>query len=149
MDREHSALMALFVCSDAQNSRQAREKAVMIKVLERLFNKTVGEHAPNTHKPTVNLKRSNINDDFRAVEIEPSIMCCAAATQARGKPYLLRGAPRLPLYGCTMATTCSCKFRKKADRRDSDRRLFGATETNRWFVGLDSRKRRSRRSMEE
>jgi hypothetical protein len=121
----------------------------MIKVLERLFGKTVGEQAANTPKPTANLKRSNISGDFRAVEIAPSVMCCAAAKQVTGRFYLLRQAPRLPLMGCTMPTNCSCKFRKTADRRDSDRRLFGATETKRWFVGLDSRKRGSRRSMEK
>jgi hypothetical protein len=76
-------------------------------------------------------------------------MCCTAAMHARGRSYLLREAPRLPLYGCTMPTNCSCKFRKNADRRDGDRRLFGTTETNRWFAGLDSRKRGGRRSAEK
>jgi len=120
----------------------------MIKVLEGLLGKKSREHATNKPPPTTNPSRSNSTGDFRAVEIAPSIMCCAAAMQASGKPYLLRKAPRLPLMGCTMPTTCSCKFRKNADRRDSDRRLLGSSETNRWFVGVDNRKRGARRSAE-
>jgi hypothetical protein len=121
----------------------------MIKVLVRLLGKIVGEQATNTPKPVSNIKRPNITRDFRAVQIAPSVMCCSAAKQVTGRFYLLRQAPRLPLMGCTMPTNCSCKFRKTADRRDSDRRIFGSTETNRWFVGLDSRKSGSRRSLEK
>ena len=120
----------------------------MIKVLEGLLGKISRGHPAN--KPTANAtpKRSTGSGDFRAVEIAPSIICCAAAIHVTGKPYLMREAPRLPLYGCTMPTKCSCKFRKNADRRDSDRRLFGSTETNRWFAGVDGRTRRGRRSAE-
>jgi hypothetical protein len=121
----------------------------MIKVLERLLAKISREHLANTPKPIANLKRPNSSGEFRAVEIAPSTMCCAAAKQVTGRSYLLREAPRLPLPACTMPTNCSCKFRKNVDRRDSDRRLFGATETNRWFVGVESRKRGGRRSAEE
>jgi hypothetical protein len=65
---------------------------------------------------------------------------------ATEKPYLLREAPRLPLEACSMPTNCACKFRKHADRRDSDRHLFGSTETNRWYAGVESRTSRGRRS---
>ena len=121
----------------------------MIKVLERLIGKIVGEQSANRPKPIGSVRRPNSKSDFRAVEIAPSVMCCAAAKQVSGRLYLLPQAPRLPLMGCTMPTKCSCKFRKTADRRDSDRRMFGATETNRWFVGSDSRKLRGRRSAEK
>jgi hypothetical protein len=120
----------------------------MIKVLKGLLGRSSREHAANTPKPIAKLKRPPSRGDFRAVEIAPSVTCCAAAMQASGRRYLLRKAPRLPLYGCTMPTKCSCKFLKNADRRESDRRLFGAAETNRWFVGLESRKRGGRRSAE-
>jgi hypothetical protein len=63
-----------------------------------------------------------------------------------GKSYLLREAPRLPLQGCSAPIDCSCKFRKHADRRNGDRRLFGTGETDRWFVGFENRRRASRRS---
>jgi hypothetical protein len=121
----------------------------MIKVLEGLLGKISREHRANTPKPTAKLKRPNSTGDFRTVEIAPGTKCCAAAMQAAGKSYLLREAPRLPLPACTMPAKCSCKFRKNADRRDSDRRLFGASETNRWFAGVETRKRAGRRSAEE
>jgi hypothetical protein len=121
----------------------------MIKVLVGLLGKFSREHPANKPTPMARPKRPNSAGDFRAVAIAPSIMCCAEAMRATGRPYLMREAPRLPLYGCTMPTKCACKFRKNADRRDSDRRLFGATETNRWFVGVDSRACRGRRSAEK
>ena len=121
----------------------------MIKVLEELLGKISREHPANKLTPSAKLKRQNSTGEFRSVEIAPSTMCCSAAKQATGTPYLLREAPRLPLKACTMPAKCSCKFRKNADRRDSDRRLFGATETNRWFAGVETRKRGGRRSAEE
>ena len=121
----------------------------MIEKLKQLLGKISPEHPAKTPKPSAKQIGPNGAGDFRAVEIAASIMCCAAAMQVRGRSYLLREAPRLPLAGCTMPANCSCKFRKSADRRDSDRRLFGATETNRWFVGVECRKREARRSAEK
>jgi hypothetical protein len=120
----------------------------MMEVLKRLLGTVLRVHLVTKPTPIEKPKRANGSGDFRAVEIAPSIMCCTAARQVTGKLYLLREAPRLPLMGCTMPTNCSCRFRKNADRRDSDRRLFGATETNRWFAGVDSRKHAGRRSAE-
>jgi hypothetical protein len=120
----------------------------MIELLKGLL-RISREHPATKLTPINKLKRPSGTGDFRAVEIAPSIMCCAAAMQVTGRSYLLRDAPRLPLYGCTMPTNCSCRFRKNPDRRDSDRRLFGATETNRWFAGVDSRTSRGRRSAEK
>jgi hypothetical protein len=120
----------------------------MIKVLEGLLDKISREHHAKKPAPIVRSKGPNTAGDFRSVSVAPSLMCCAAAMRAAGRPYLLRQAPRLPLEACTMPTTCSCKFRKNVDRREGDRRLFGAAETNRWFAGRDNRKRLSRRSPE-
>jgi len=121
----------------------------MIKVLKGLLGKNSRAQPASNLKPIENLKRSKCAGDFRAVEIAPSAACCAAAKQAWGRPYLLGKAPRLPLMGCTMPTTCSCMFRKNADRRDSNRRLFGATEQYRWFAGRESRNGEVRRLSEE
>jgi hypothetical protein len=121
----------------------------MIKVLKELLTKISRDHPAKKAAPITRPKRSNTGGDFRAVSIAPSIMCCAAAMHGTAKLYLLHEAPRLPLEACTMPTNCSCKFRKNADRRDGDRRLFGATETNRWFGGLESRRRGGRRSAEK
>jgi len=121
----------------------------MIKVLKDLLGKISREETPKQTTPITRPNRLNSTGDFRAVEIAPSVTCCAAAMQARGMRYLLRNAPRLPLMGCTMPTTCSCQFRKNADRRDSDRLLFRARETNRWFAGAETRKHGGRRSAEK
>jgi hypothetical protein len=120
----------------------------MIKVLEGLLGKISREHPAKKPTSTASAKRPNTAGDFRSVSIEPSLICCSAAMHAAGTPYLLRQAPRLPFEACTMPTSCSCKFRKSVDRRESDRRLFGAAETNRWFAGRDNRKGGSRRSTE-
>jgi hypothetical protein len=120
----------------------------MIKILEGLLGKISGEHHAKKPTPLAGGKRSSTAGDFRSVSVEPSLICCSAALRAAGKPYLLRQAPRLPLESCTMPTSCSCKFRKNIDRREGDRRLFGAIETNRWFAGRDNRKGGSRRSTE-
>jgi hypothetical protein len=120
----------------------------MIKILEGLLGKTSGAHQTKKSTPIATPKRTNTAGDFRSVSVEPSLICCSAASHAAERPYLLRQAPRLPLETCTMPATCSCKFRKNVDRREGDRRLFGATETNRWFAGRDNRKGGSRRSTE-
>jgi hypothetical protein len=120
----------------------------MIRLLEGLLSRISREPAAKKPAPIAKPIRSMTAGDFRAVSIEPSLECCAAAMRARGRPYLLREAPRLPLAACTMPTQCTCKFNKNADRRDGDRRLFGATETNHWFAGPDNRKYVGRRSTE-
>jgi hypothetical protein len=121
----------------------------MIKVLEGLLSKISREHPAKKPSSIAKPKRQDGAGDFRAVEITTSIMSCAAAMRATGRPYLLGEAPRLPLAACTMPANCSCKFRKNADRRDGDRRLFGAAETNRWFAGVNNRGRQGRRSVEK
>jgi hypothetical protein len=120
----------------------------MIKVLEGLLFKISRENPATKSAPTAGSQRPNTAGDFRSVSIAPSIMCCSAATRAAERSYLLRDAPRLPLQGCTTPTECSCKYRKKVDRREGDRRLFGATATNRWFPGPDNRLCSSRRAMD-
>ena len=122
--------------------------AVMIRVLKGLLGRFSRERPGKRPTAIQGPKRLKSTGNFRAVEIAPSLICCTAATQVTGRLFLSREAPRLPLVGCTMPTSCACKFRKNADRRDSDRRLFGATETNRWFAGVDSRKSAGRRSAE-
>jgi hypothetical protein len=122
---------------------------VMIKVLKELLGTISRQHSAKKPTPILRPTRSNTGGDFRAVEIAPSLMCCAAAMRAMRRPYLLREAPRLPLPACTMPMNCSCKFRKNADRRNSVRRVLGATETIRLFAGFESRKRGSRRLAEK
>jgi hypothetical protein len=116
----------------------------VIELLKGLLGKMSSKQAAKKSTPIERLKRPYSSEDFRAVKIAPSILCCAAAMQVSGSSYLQREAPRLPLYGCTMPTNCLCKFRKSNDRRDGDRRLLGAG-TSRWFAGVENRQQEGRR----
>lgn len=118
----------------------------MIKVLEALLGKVSHERPGQKRMAISKPIRPNTGGDFRSVSVVPSLICCAAATQASGTPHLARHAPRLPLGACTMPTKCACKFGKRGDRREGDRRLFGGVEANRWFQGPENRKNRTRRS---
>jgi hypothetical protein len=120
----------------------------MMKVLEGLLGRMSHEHSARKPKSIARSGRANGASDYRAVEIAPSLICCAAAIQASGKRCLLNNAPRLPLMGCTMPTGCTCMYRKNPDRRGGDRRLLGTLQINRWFVGVESRKGDARRSAE-
>lgn len=68
---------------------------------------------------------------FAAVSIHPSPECCQAVQVTKGKRFLSREAPRLPLAECT-ANECRCVYRHHADRRSSngDRRGLGFVALN-------------------
>jgi hypothetical protein len=119
----------------------------MIKALRDLFGTPSREQPAKKRAAVAAPKAQSTGGAYRAVSLAPSLMCCAAATQVRGKRVLLREAPQLPLKACSMAKDCKCKFLKNADRRDGDRRLFGAEETSRWFAGSENRKGVARRAM--
>jgi hypothetical protein len=96
--------------------------------------------------PGAKPKPTHATGDYRAVSIAPNIACAVLAKDVAGKRYLLREAPRLPLAGCATPASCSCKYRKHADRREADRRLLGSNETARWFNGAERRECRVRRA---
>jgi hypothetical protein len=58
---------------------------------------------------------------WHAVTIAAPASACAAAQACKGKRYLSRDAPRLPLAGCD-TTQCECKYRHFPDRRGQPRR---------------------------
>jgi hypothetical protein len=118
----------------------------MMLLFRSLFGGTSRESSAKKRAPSARPKPTHAGGDYRAVSLAPSIECYAVAKDGAGKRYLLREAPQLPLADCAMPGTCSCRFRKHADRRDGDRRLFGEVEFNRWFGGAERRARRSRRS---
>jgi hypothetical protein len=117
----------------------------MIKALRALFGKTAREHPTTNPAPGAGSKPLDTARDYRAVSLAPDGVCCAAAKKTPGKRYLLREAPRLPLADCTMPINCSCKFRKHADLRYSDRRALGAIEASRWLAASERRRRGGRR----
>ena len=63
-----------------------------------------------------------INSTWQAVSIVPGAGACAAVEESRGKRFLTRAAPRLPLAACNNQNQCQCKYKRYTDRRDSPRR---------------------------
>jgi hypothetical protein len=119
----------------------------MIQILKSLFGDNVREQPKKSRTPQAKPRSMHAGADYRAVSLAPALECYAAAKSFPGKRYLLSEAPRLPLANCPTPANCSCKFRKHADRRDGDRRLFGEIETNRWYAGSERRLRGGRRSL--
>lgn len=122
----------------------------MIKTLLALLDRSAraprkpaqaARHAP----PGVPRRPPAADADFRAVVILSGPVCCQTVRDAAGQRHLMRAAPRLPLVGCDTPQQCTCRFKKIADRRDTDRRLLGGNATNRWYVGTEKRSRASRR----
>ena len=65
---------------------------------------------------------TSAKDRWKAVAILADDAACAAAIQLRGKRFLSRDAPRLPLPECTRQDQCQCKYRHLRDRRGPPRR---------------------------
>ncbi len=61
------------------------------------------------------------NNRWHAVSIAAAAGACDAARACKGKRFLSREAPRLPLPECN-AARCECKYRHYADRRGGPRR---------------------------
>lgn len=63
-----------------------------------------------------------------AVCVIPGERACAAAEELRGRRYLSREAPTLPLKKCK-AATCTCRYGHFDDRRNGQRRArdFGVS----------------------
>jgi hypothetical protein len=81
---------------------------------------------------------------YDAVEIDARYAACEAAVALRGKRFLAREAPALPLHDCT-AAECSCVFVKYADRRADERRLDHAGLGSALHLAKDRRVRHGRR----
>jgi hypothetical protein len=123
----------------------------MIQLFKSLLGDTSRDHRKDKPalRPTASTRPrpTQANVDYRAVSLAPNSACDVASRDvATGKRYLLREAPRLPMAGCAKPESCTCTFRKHADRREADRRLLGMAETNRWYAGGERRNRGGRRS---
>lgn len=120
----------------------------MLKRLIGLITKAPRKGPAQKSRPVATAKPVTPGKDYRASSIVPGLKCCSAAKASVGKRYLHRDSPRVPLANCTMPSVCSCTFRKVSDRRDSERRQIGVSETGRWFAGPENRKvaKRGRRN---
>ena len=59
---------------------------------------------------------------WHAVSIETHKVDCTAAVKCRGKRFLSREAPALPMPECSHPQLCECIYRHFADRRIKARR---------------------------
>jgi hypothetical protein len=118
----------------------------MIQIFRSLLGESSRGYPAKKPAASAKLKPSRAAPDYRAVSLAPDSACHAVAKDVAGKRYLLREAPRLPLPACATPATCTCKYRKHADRRDNDRRLLGDTECTRWYSGAERRGHSARRS---
>lgn len=83
---------------------------------------------------------------FHAVSIKPGLISCTKACKLRDVRMLSRQAPSIPLPGCTNSKDCTCRFQKHNDRRQGDRRLFGAEQDGRFYSSEERRRTRGRRA---
>lgn len=81
---------------------------------------------------------------FQAISIYCGTRSCAVARRFRDHRFLAKDAPQLPLTGCTMPTTCECRYLKHKDRRAERRRFVDFASARRDF-GQERRQRRGRR----
>jgi len=95
------------------------------------------------HSAPSRATRSSSNR-FHAVTIVAPVTACAAAQACKGKRYLSKEAPRLPLEACD-AARCECKYRHFTDRRGTPRRAEekGAAPAR---VNTERRGKRGRRA---
>jgi hypothetical protein len=62
------------------------------------------------------------NKSWRAVSVVPAGSACDAALLLRGRRFLTRDAPRLPLPACNRQNECQCRYQHLPDRRGGSRR---------------------------
>ena len=103
--------------------------------LSKLFDK--GARSPDTKKsgnmPAIPERSSDTR--WRAVEIQPGLMCCESARKISNEIYLASEAPSFPLDNCSQKV-CRCKYkflgdrRSGEDRRDESITLSSITQSN-------------------
>jgi hypothetical protein len=59
---------------------------------------------------------------WHSVSLVTKANSCEAAHACRGKRFLSKHAPRLPLAECTVPDSCACAYKHHDDRRGNPRR---------------------------
>jgi hypothetical protein len=80
---------------------------------------------------------------FHAVTIAPGRLACPEARGLRGKRFLSREAPALPLKNCGSAQ-CECRYEHHEDRRKSGRRAHDLGVSTDGYDGEDKRQKSQR-----
>ncbi|HEY4880894.1 MAG TPA: hypothetical protein VIH80_01840 [Steroidobacteraceae bacterium] len=84
-------------------------------------------------------------EPWSAVRIDTHGEACAKAMALRGKRFLGRDAPALPLKGCTLSAACHCSYRHYVDRRGGQRRSVAAGASRTADAAPERRSARERR----
>ena len=85
-------------------------------------------------------KKSN---PYHAVTIAPGPRACAPAQAMRGKRFLSREAPVLPLKNCG-STECTCRYEHHDDRRQAQRRARDLGVSIDGYEGSEKRQKTKR-----
>ncbi len=112
--------------------------SALLKRAKAMFGREEAEQPVAVPRKPLNL--------HHAVSILPGSRPCAAARKLRGKRFLSRQAPTLPLPECSRSD-CECRYQHHGDRRDGGRRARDLGVSIDGFIGEDKRQktRRGRR----
>ena len=96
-------------------------------------------------KPPATKRGESRPTSYRGVEIRCAEEACDAAKAERGKRYLSKDAPNLPLSQCDRRERCDCRYRHHEDRRAKEDRR-GASPTIAKHVETERRSKVGRRA---
>jgi hypothetical protein len=103
----------------------------------------LGLAAPESAPAPATGARKPTGAAHHAVSIVPGSRCCEEARQLRGKRFLSREAPQLPLKTCGRAD-CACRYEHHPDRRGGARRLADMGVAVDGWIEVDKRTRSKR-----
>jgi len=109
----------------------------LFKRARALFGLADPESEPEPRARPVPTVRKQISA-WHAVSIVPGPRACEAAREMRGRRYLSREAPTLPLKKCD-AHSCICRYEHFTDRRKGARRTVEMSVTIEGKVPTDRR----------
>ena len=101
----------------------------------------LGREAPEPAPAPVAPRK--VPNRFHAVTIAPGERACAEAHALRGKRFLSREAPALPLKNCGSAK-CECRYEHHGDRRKGKRRAHDLGVSIDGYDGEDLRQKSQR-----
>jgi len=89
--------------------------------LSKLFDK--GANSPDSKKAgkAHAIPERSSDTRWRAVEIQPGLMCCESASNIANEIFLASEAPAFPLDNCSQKV-CRCKYKFHEDRRSGEDR---------------------------
>ena len=80
------------------------------------------------------MREAQLIPTHSAVSVKPhGTEACQSVQDINGQRFLCSEAPTLPLESCDRYDQCKCKYEKWDDRRQEDRRYFGAGIANQFY----------------